>query len=100
MYFNANVDGFYTSEAEFNNQISDGSYYNRISRGWNFLWNPLDVNHAGFSNRFDYYNHENQMNKNLMNNLNLRAKWYDYLDPLGLIVGTGNGLYYYKHRVR
>ena len=36
----------------------------------------------------------------LVNSLSLKSQWYDYLDPWGIKVGIGNGIYYNKHRVR
>jgi hypothetical protein len=89
MYFNKNVEGFYkTFDERFEN------------RGWDFYNNPLDVYHVGKGSRGDYYDYRNSEHQALVNSLSLRTKWYDYLDPFGLIVGTGNGIYYNKHRIR
>jgi RHS repeat-associated protein len=95
LYFNENVEGFYQTEAEYRyNQL------NGIEKGWNFYDNPLDVNHIGYFSRWYYYDYKNAAHLELINSLTLKAKWYDYLDPVGLFVGIGNGLYYNKHRVK
>ena len=60
----------------------------------------MDVYHIGKNSREDYYDYRNSTDMALVNSLSLHAKWYDYLDPLGLIIGTGNGLYYNKHRIK
>ena len=94
-YFNENVEGFYQTEAEYRYNQRNG-----IDKGWNFYQNPMDVNHIGWNSRYDYYDYKNPAHRDLINSLSLSAKWYDYLDPFGLIVGTGNGIYYRKHRIR
>ncbi|MCB9017429.1 MAG: hypothetical protein H6544_02325 [Prevotellaceae bacterium] len=94
-YFNKNVKGFYQTEAEYRyNQREE------IDKGWNFHQNPMDINHIGWNSRYDYYDYKNSTHSVLINNLSLKSQWYDYLDPLGIIAGTGNGLYYNKHRVK
>jgi RHS repeat-associated protein len=93
-YFNKNVEGFYQTEAEYRANQRNG-----IEKGWDFWSNPLDVNHT--ATRDVYYDYYNSADMALVNSLALRAKWYDYLDPFGIIVGTlGNGLYYRNHRVK
>jgi len=71
-----------------------------IERGWDFWENPLDVNHVASASRGVYYDYRIPEQRDLVNSLELRAKWYDYLDPLGLYIGIGNALYYRKHRVK
>ena len=100
MYFNdpknkKTVGEFYTSEAEYRYNQRNG-----IEKGWNFYQNPMDVNHIGWYSRYDYYDYKSPADRALINSLSLRAKWYDYFDPFGLIIGTGNGIYYNKRRVR
>ncbi|MDD4921020.1 MAG: hypothetical protein PHS30_00930 [Bacteroidales bacterium] len=95
MYFNKNVDGFYQTEAQY-----WANQWNGIAKGWNFSENPLDVNHEGIYSRQRYYDYYNPEHRALINSLSLHAKWYDYLDPFGLKVGTVNHLYYKKHRTR
>jgi len=94
-YFNEYEPDFYQTEAEYRANRAAG-----IKRGWNFWENPLDVNHIGRNSRINYYDYHNPEHRALINSLCLRARWYDYFDPFGLIIGTGNGLYYRKHRVR
>jgi hypothetical protein len=60
--------------------------------------NPLDVHHT--ATRDVYYDYHNPAHRDLINSLSLKAKWYDYLDPFGLYIGIGNGLYYRNHRIR
>ncbi len=93
MYFNKNVKGFYQTEAQY-----EYNKDNKIRIGWDFRDNPLDVYHTTSKNV--YYDYYSSSDMSFVNSLSLRAKWYDYLDPLGLIVGIGNGLYYNKHRVK
>jgi len=65
-YFNENVNGFYqTGTAHF---AGDGI-------GWDFLANPL----AG-SRRYRDYNDPNQ--RQIIQNSQIRAAWYDYLFPI------------------
>jgi hypothetical protein len=90
MYFNKNVEGFYQTKAEYEAQGTN------ITKGWNFYSNPLDVDHI--RKRGQYYDYYTQMDL-INNSLTLRAKWYDYLDPFGLYIGIGNGIYYNKHRI-
>jgi hypothetical protein len=95
MYFNKNVEGFYQTEEQY--------WYNKekgIEKGWNFNYNPLDINHIGYYSRGNYYDYYNSEHIALINSLALHAKWYDYFDPFGLYIGIGNGIYYRKHRVR
>ena len=95
LYFNKNVKGFYQTEAEYRYNQRNG-----IEKGWNFYQNPMDINHIGQYSRYDYYDYHNPAHRDLINSLSLKAKWFDYLDPFGLIIGIGNGLYYNKHRIR
>jgi hypothetical protein len=89
LYFNKNVEGFYKTFDE-----------RHENRGWDFYNNPLDVYHKGQNMTRYYYDYYNSEDMSLVNSLSLKSKWYDYLDPLGVIVGIGNGIYYNKHRVR
>ena len=86
IYFNDRIPGFYKSpedQAKFGN-----------SKGWDFYNNPLDVFRKGKSGKGDYYDYRNPKDRALLNRLSIRARWYDYLDPSGIIVGTINGLRY------
>ena len=96
MYFNKREgDKFYQTKEEYEYNQRYG-----IEKGWNFYQNPMDVNHIGEGSRYYYYDYHNPAHRALVNGLSLRAKWYDYFDPFGLIIGTGNGLYYRNHRIR
>ena len=95
MYFNKNVSGFYQTEAEYNANRRNGT---RV--GWDFWSNPLDINHVGSSSKGQYYDYNDPEHRALVNSLSLRAKWFDYLDPLGVYVGVGNGLHYRNNRVK
>jgi hypothetical protein len=79
-YFNKNVKGFYKSPDDFDRYGNNG-------QGWNFYKNPLDVYHIGKDSRGQYYDYKNEAHRDLINSLSLSAKWYDYFDPLGIIVG-------------
>jgi hypothetical protein len=101
MYFNKNVDGFYTSETEYLQQRNNNSYFNGTSKGWNFYSNPLDVNHIGGGSRGRYYDYNKPEHRALVNGLSLSAKWYNYFDPFGIFfAGWINNSYYKKHRIK
>jgi len=94
-YFNKNVDGFYQTEAEYNMNSIKG-----IRVGWDFQNNPLDVNHIGSGSRGKYYDYNNSSDMDLVNSLNIHTMWYDYLDPVGIIVGIANGICYNHNRIK
>lgn len=79
LYFNKNVDGF-----------QDDAILND-NKGWNFNYNPLDVNKSGQGIYIDY---QNANSVSLLNNLRVRAKWYDYVFP---IVSGFYNAYQYNH---
>ena len=93
MYFNENVNGFYQTEAQYQANQAGG-----IEKGWNFKKNPLDVNHT--ATRGTYYDYDNSDDRALINSLSINTMWYDYFDPVGIIVGTSNGIYYNQRRVK
>jgi RHS repeat-associated protein len=67
LYFNKNVEGF-QNDVVLNDK-----------KGWNFSYNPLDVNKSG---RGMYIDYQNANRVSLLNNLGVRAKWYDYVFPI------------------
>jgi hypothetical protein len=76
-YFNKHVAGFYESPegSGLPNEYNAGD-----GRGWNFLQNPLDPNGTGIRRRYWDYGNSNHMQT--LNNLKVRARWYDYAFPL------------------
>jgi hypothetical protein len=58
------------------------------------------VNHVGAVSRYNYYDYNNAADLSLINSLSLKAEFYDYLDPFGIIVGVFNGIYYKNHRIK
>jgi hypothetical protein len=86
LYFNKFVEGFYKSEEDKYNDY-----------GWNFRDNPLNINNTyTYGQYVDYYN-SNSLE--LLNDMTIHAKWYDYLfwrkTPYGPILsGLINAIYY------
>ena len=86
LYFNENVDGFYKTEDEMGAQ-----------RGWNFYSHPLNIDHS--NERYQYVDYHNMLDLQLLNELSIHAKWYDYfcwlLFPVGPWgAGFFNTIYY------
>ena len=93
IYFNENVPGFYKSPEDFREYGNNG-------QGWNFYSNPLDVYHSAQRDYWGYYDYYNSNDMALINGLSLKAKWYDYLDPLGILfAGWINSHYYNRNRI-
>lgn len=74
-YFNKEVGGFYQTEVEFTHNRDNG-----IRRGWDFQANPLNID--GSNRRGRYVDYRDSAQRQLLNNLSLRAEWYDYLDTI------------------
>jgi hypothetical protein len=95
-YFNENVDGFYQTEGQYENNLRGG-----VRKGWNFDRNPLDVNHV--AERNIYYDYRISEHRDLVNSLSLSARFGDnlcWLAPVSSIhTGIYNGMYYLSHRV-
>jgi len=76
-YFNKRILGFYESP------VGSGqpNPYNAFDgRGWDFFRNPLDPN--GTQRRTgQYWDFRNQNHIQTLNNLTVRARWYDYTFP-------------------
>jgi len=87
MYFNREVDGFYTSSEEFADLGR--------TEGWDFQENPLGLNINGVR-RSEYWDFENESRMSLLNEFSsVRAKWYDYFfwkPQIGLL----NAFFYNK----
>ena len=87
MYFNREVDGFYTSSEEFADLGR--------TEGWDFQENPLGLNINGVR-RSEYWDFENESRMSLLNEFSsVRAKWYDYFfwNPQ---IGLLNAFFYNK----
>ncbi|MDL2224461.1 RHS repeat-associated core domain-containing protein [Bacteroidales bacterium OttesenSCG-928-M06] len=70
IYFNENVDGFYQTQEEYGKNQRF-----KIEKGWNFRENPLDI----YGNNENYYrDYKDKDIRDLINNLCLSSKWYDY----------------------
>ncbi|MEK9609850.1 MAG: hypothetical protein VW058_09335, partial [Flavobacteriaceae bacterium] len=91
LYFNEEVKGF-----------QDDKHYTRdpetgINKGWDFIENGfpdgVGVKRAreDFPTlHYNYVDYQNQAHLFSLNQLIVRPKWYDYLDPIGI---TGVGFY-------
>ena len=79
LYFNKHAGGF-----------QDDMFLDD-NRGWNFYQNPLDVYKTGL--RGNYIDYRNANHLQLLNNLKVSAKWYDYASWLfGMPGAIGMGL--------
>src|SRR5690606_30796594 len=77
LYFNEMVAGFQDDASIWDN------------RGWNFAFNPLDVNKTGIGEYIDYSNSKDRMR---LNNIRERSKWYDYI--FSIVSGFFNAVRY------
>jgi hypothetical protein len=66
LYFNEKIEGFYKSEDDMDNP-----------HGWDFYYNPLNINGTG--KRGQYVNFKDALSLKYLNNIQEKAKWYDYL---------------------
>lgn len=73
LYFNKNIEGFQDDSDQSDN------------RGWNFWSNPLNIN--GTNARLQYVDYRDPNQVNLLNVLEVRAKWYDHVSWLYFLAG-------------
>jgi hypothetical protein len=96
LYFNSHVDGFYQTAEQYA-QNKD----NKIRVGWDFVKNPLNtgVDYVNTDPKItipisEYRDWHDEATNALLNNLTLKAKWYDYASWGIPLTGTiGRGLY-------
>lgn len=85
---------------------NDSAYYDK--KGWDFLYNPfpdtIGVKKNSGKNTFQYLNYKDSLDRQKIESLKVRAKWFDYagwiLFPAPAIIGVCNASKYNKNQVK
>ncbi len=85
---------------------NDSAYYDK--KGWDFLYNPfpdtMGVKKNSGKNTFQYLNYRDSLDRQKIESLKVKAKWFDYAGwiafPVPAIIGVCNASKYNKEQLK
>jgi hypothetical protein len=85
---------------------NDSAYYDK--KGWDFLYNPfpdtIGIKKSSGRNTFRYLNYLDSLDRQKVESLKVRAKWFDYAGwmvfPVPAVVGVCNAYKYNQSQVK